>query len=172
MQEWWFRGVHSDVGGGNGNVARGNIALCWMLRQAAECGLPIDIERADKLAFDLESKVSHAETQSRVEDRHILKGDHIHPSAGRILAVGESVTVEVDAKLWFDFSGILVEQGARYLFRPDRTGRWKDKTIECDPSGWPAEQNRGRTVFGWLREKVVQSHAVGLTPRVPDGNWK
>ncbi len=164
--------MHSDVGGGNGNVARGNIALCWMLRQAAECGLPIDIERADKLAFDLESKVSHAETQSRVEDRHILKGDHIHPSAGRILAVGESVTVEVDAKLWFDFSGILVEQGARYLFRPDRTGRWKDKTIECDPSGWPAEQNRGRTVFGWLREKVVQSHAVGLTPRVPDGNWK
>ena len=36
----------------------------------------------------------HAESQGRAEDRAILKGDQIHPSAGRILTFGESLTVE------------------------------------------------------------------------------
>ena len=40
--EVWFRGVHSDVGGGNNNPALSSIALNWMLRKAASCGLPID----------------------------------------------------------------------------------------------------------------------------------
>jgi uncharacterized protein (DUF2235 family) len=39
--EVWFRGSHSDVGGGNGNVGLNCIALCWMLRKAAASGLPI-----------------------------------------------------------------------------------------------------------------------------------
>jgi uncharacterized protein (DUF2235 family) len=39
--EVWFRGAHSDVGGGNGNVGLNCIALCWMLRKAAASGLPI-----------------------------------------------------------------------------------------------------------------------------------
>ena len=40
--EVWFRGAHSDVGGGNGNLGLNNIAFCWMLRKAAACGLPVD----------------------------------------------------------------------------------------------------------------------------------
>ena len=40
--EVWFRGVHSDVGGGNNNPELSSIALNWMLRKAASCGLPID----------------------------------------------------------------------------------------------------------------------------------
>ena len=39
--EVWFRGAHSDIGGGNGNAGLNSIALCWMLRKAAACGLPI-----------------------------------------------------------------------------------------------------------------------------------
>ncbi len=39
--EVWFRGTHSDVGGGNGNVGLNAIARCWMLRKAFACGLPI-----------------------------------------------------------------------------------------------------------------------------------
>jgi uncharacterized protein (DUF2235 family) len=39
--EVWFRGVHSDVGGGNDNEALSNIALCWMLQKAIAVGLPI-----------------------------------------------------------------------------------------------------------------------------------
>jgi uncharacterized protein (DUF2235 family) len=40
--ETWFRGVHSDVGGGNNNPALSSIALNWMLKKAVSCGLPID----------------------------------------------------------------------------------------------------------------------------------
>jgi len=40
--EVWFRGVHSDVGGGNNNPALSSIALNWMFKKAVSCGLPID----------------------------------------------------------------------------------------------------------------------------------
>ena len=39
--EVWFRGVHSDVGGGNGNIGLSSIALHWMLGKAKGAGLPI-----------------------------------------------------------------------------------------------------------------------------------
>lgn len=40
-QEVWFRGVHSDVGGGNDNHALNDIALRWMLHKAMASGLPM-----------------------------------------------------------------------------------------------------------------------------------
>jgi uncharacterized protein (DUF2235 family) len=39
LREVWFRGVHSDVGGGNGNGGLNWIALHWMFRQAMQVGL-------------------------------------------------------------------------------------------------------------------------------------
>ena len=39
--ELWFRGVHSDVGGGNHNPGLSSITLNWMLKKAVSCGLPI-----------------------------------------------------------------------------------------------------------------------------------
>jgi hypothetical protein len=39
--EVWFRGVHSDVGGGNGNRGLNDITLKWMLSKAKAAGLPI-----------------------------------------------------------------------------------------------------------------------------------
>ncbi|MGC4081506.1 MAG: DUF2235 domain-containing protein [Vicinamibacterales bacterium] len=39
--EVWFRGVHSDIGGGNGNRGLNDIALRWMFRKAQASGLPI-----------------------------------------------------------------------------------------------------------------------------------
>jgi uncharacterized protein (DUF2235 family) len=41
IHEVWFRGVHSDVGGGQ-SVGLSSIALCWMLANAKLNGLPID----------------------------------------------------------------------------------------------------------------------------------
>ncbi len=38
--EVWFAGVHSDVGGGNGNRGLSDIALRWMAGKAQEAGLP------------------------------------------------------------------------------------------------------------------------------------
>ena len=39
--EVWFRGAHSDIGGGNGNAGLNAIARCWLLRKAMACGVPI-----------------------------------------------------------------------------------------------------------------------------------
>ena len=39
--EVWFRGVHSDVGGGNDNHALNDITLRWMLHKAVVSGLPM-----------------------------------------------------------------------------------------------------------------------------------
>lgn len=41
LYEVWFRGVHSDIGGGNGNVSLSSITLHWMMRMAMRQGLPI-----------------------------------------------------------------------------------------------------------------------------------
>jgi hypothetical protein len=39
--EVWFRGVHSDIGGGNSNRGLNDITLKWMMRKAKSAGLPI-----------------------------------------------------------------------------------------------------------------------------------
>ena len=39
--EVWFRGVHSDIGGGNDNHALNDITLRWMLHKAIASGLPM-----------------------------------------------------------------------------------------------------------------------------------
>jgi uncharacterized protein (DUF2235 family) len=46
--EVWFRGVHSDVGGGNDNAPLSSIALNWMLQKAQSCGLPIGSAKVDE----------------------------------------------------------------------------------------------------------------------------
>jgi uncharacterized protein (DUF2235 family) len=50
--EVWFRGCHSDIGGGNGNTRLSFITLRWMLRKAALCGVPIDQGKFAKLKLD------------------------------------------------------------------------------------------------------------------------
>lgn len=42
LLEVWFRGVHSDIGGGNGNGGLNWISLNWLYRNAVREGLPID----------------------------------------------------------------------------------------------------------------------------------
>lgn len=39
--EVWFRGVHSDVGGGDANRGLNDIALKWMMLKAKAAGLPV-----------------------------------------------------------------------------------------------------------------------------------
>ena len=51
IEEVWFRGCHSDIGGGDRHDKLANIPLCWMLRRAAEAGLRFD-ELEVKAALD------------------------------------------------------------------------------------------------------------------------
>lgn len=40
--EVWFRGAHSDIGGGNGNRGLNDISMKWLMSKAMAAGLPIE----------------------------------------------------------------------------------------------------------------------------------
>ena len=44
VREVWFRGCHSDVGGGNAERDSAKVALLWMLGEATRCGLRLNKE--------------------------------------------------------------------------------------------------------------------------------
>ena len=83
--EVWFRGSHSDIGGGNGNLGLNNIAFCWMLRKAAACGLPVDPVRvleaanASKPATDVKWPRDFVKNSPRT----LATDDRVHYSVGK-----------------------------------------------------------------------------------------
>lgn len=79
LVELWFRGVHSDVGGGNANRGLNWIALHWMFMNARRVGVPIDqaaIERnlADR---ELPRQISRHTLDARHE-RSFFGNDCLH----------------------------------------------------------------------------------------------
>jgi uncharacterized protein (DUF2235 family) len=46
LEQVWFAGVHSDVGGGYPQTGLSDVALAWMRNRAGECGLAVDFEAA------------------------------------------------------------------------------------------------------------------------------
>ncbi len=44
LEQVWFAGVHSDIGGGYPDPALAEIALCWMVDRASACGLVFDTD--------------------------------------------------------------------------------------------------------------------------------
>ncbi|MCB1677670.1 MAG: DUF2235 domain-containing protein [Halioglobus sp.] len=44
MQQQWFAGAHSNVGGGYRTHALSNVALKWLLEKAADCGLGLQAQ--------------------------------------------------------------------------------------------------------------------------------
>ena len=92
LVELWFRGVHSDVGGGNGNRGLNWIALHWMFVNAQRAGLPLDpaaIERnlADRglpqqindHTLDLERRRSFLATDCLHESVLLIDGSRGRP---------------------------------------------------------------------------------------------
>jgi len=80
--EVWFRGVHSDVGGGNGNVGLSSIALRWMLRKASAAGLPIDDRMATACDAKANSDAPLKPSKDPIPNEHrgSLRGDRVHYS--------------------------------------------------------------------------------------------
>ncbi len=79
--EVWFRGVHSDIGGGNGNRGLNWITQNWMLRAAKRAGLPIlDTAVAQNLLDKDKPQVVKKHTVAVGGDRPIIHGDFVHVS--------------------------------------------------------------------------------------------
>lgn len=79
LQEVWFRGVHSDVGGGQ-CPGLSNIAHCWMLRRAKEAGLPVDVAKlqAHEALCNADAVVSKSFDPIKDPKRTINAGDFVH----------------------------------------------------------------------------------------------
>jgi hypothetical protein len=77
--EVWFRGVHSDVGGGNTNRGLNDIALKWMMSKAKAAGLPIS--DADIAALHpVPTTPPHPDHKLPLEIRPISPVDRCHYS--------------------------------------------------------------------------------------------
>ena len=50
LEQVWFAGVHSEVGGGSASPALSDIALMWMIDRAQQCGLVLDLSRLESPA--------------------------------------------------------------------------------------------------------------------------
>lgn len=167
IEEVWFRGVHSDVGGGNGNFPLNNIALGWMLEKAAECGLPIDPNALIGIQGEMDATVPLFENFDPIENkpRPILAGDVFHHTAfGKELRVGEEATFRVDAPDLYSWTGVRLVRGGQYLFRIPPGQEWTDASIECGPDGWRTEEE-----LSFFKGKLIK-FTEGWR-RHPEANW-
>lgn len=167
IQELWFRGVHSDVGGGNENIKRSNIALQWMLEMAIESGVPINQKKALEVKYnqtDPAAPISENKDVQLDPRRSVLPGDLLHSTAKPIhLEVNQSHTVLVLSTLKYNWSGIKVIEGQVYQFSFIKKDTWQDGDIECGPEGWTSNQLPG------LKEFFVEK--IESLRRKADANW-
>ncbi len=79
LREVWFRGVHSDVGGGNGNLGLNWITLNWMFESALRHGLPIaPAAIAANLAFQGLPRTIARHDVAIGPPRRFVAGDAVH----------------------------------------------------------------------------------------------
>jgi uncharacterized protein (DUF2235 family) len=83
--ETWFRGVHSDIGGGNKNVGLNNITLRWMYRKAILCGLPVTEANIDDQACRPADRIDPSlfSELSTLTWRHLSATDRLHYSVAQ-----------------------------------------------------------------------------------------
>jgi hypothetical protein len=67
--EVWFRGVHSDVGGGNENHALNDITLRWMLNKAMASGLPMSPGCVDASCTRINAEAKIADNFDPIRNR-------------------------------------------------------------------------------------------------------
>jgi len=167
VREVWFRGVHSDVGGGNRNVTRSNIAFNWMLQNARACGVPLNdaVAAQNKYAeMDWDAPISENKDPQRDAPRAVDSRDELHESASlQRLQPGESREYLVLSAAHYNYTRLQLEQGATYRIEAPDGQTWLDGGIECGPEGWTTEQ------LPWLKEKFVK--AFEDNRRKPDANW-
>jgi hypothetical protein len=168
IKEVWFRGVHSDIGGGNENVARSNIALQWMLDQARNSGLVFNEVKAELPRYserDIFAPISENTDVKIDERRDVTEIDEKHSSAepNFLMRVGDSHTCRVFAKSKYNWSGVTLKAGHSYSFSVPAGAKWKDGSIDCGPAGWESK------LLPWYKEGFVK--AFEDNRRKPDANW-
>lgn len=183
LQQLWFAGTHSDVGGGHPECGLSDGALQWMVDEATALGLRIDPALASQLAPSSRG-VLHASTtgvwqllrtlpratplvaadkvgtelHQQVWDRHQappLAQAPYWPT--RRLAAGESASVAVFAREHWNCSGLYLEAGVSYDLAAD--GEWLDSSVACGPSGVHGCFNVGEVAY-LLGDAIGEAEAI------------
>lgn len=63
LEQLWFAGVHSDVGGGYSDPALAEIPLLWMVERARECGLAFESDHFMLAGHDIDAEQRHLGAQ-------------------------------------------------------------------------------------------------------------
>lgn len=157
-KEVWFVGVHADVGGGYADTALSDAALQWMIDESHAADLKFRDGVLQGLAAD-STGVMHnsykgvfAKLRSRPrkvdamvpENRELFHHSAFerqrvspivypayHPT--RMLNPGDTHTVDVFADTRWNYSGLYLNKGHRYVF--SATGEWQDSKDTCDWKG-------------------------------------
>jgi hypothetical protein len=85
LVEVWFRGVHSDVGGGNGNAGLNWISLNWMFENARREGLPI-------IPAAIAANLKHRDEPQKIRDHKVEVGPPREIAATDLLHASVQVT--------------------------------------------------------------------------------
>ena len=156
VQQVWFPGVHSDVGGGYGDSGLADAALSWMIDEARKAGLQLDETMVSQV---------HAHHQGILHDsvKGVFKGLRTRPRAvphlsetepslhesvwlrysappitqvpyrsAKRIEVGQCETVTIYARERWNDTGIFLPPG-KYEF--EVAGEWLDASIKCGPGG-------------------------------------
>ena len=168
IDEVWFRGVHSDVGGGNKNTQLSNISLKWMLERAADCGLPIDASSISELDGTMDRTVPLGENTDLIKNpkRKTYSSDCFHPSSqADTLSPGESREFSVRARERYSWSAVRLVEGGQYTFDVPEGQQWEDGSIKCGPDGWRTEDQEMSMPIAWIVKFTERFR------RFPEANW-
>ncbi|WP_136681387.1 DUF2235 domain-containing protein [Neptunomonas sp. XY-337] len=170
VEEKWFPGVHSDIGGGYAEKDLSDVSLRWMMDQAQAQGLefrdgyPETIEGNPLGVMHNSYKGMFAKMRSRPRNLPLMEPNSTkefhssallrqerspidypayHPTIK--LEPGESITVDVYAGERWNDTGLFLEKG-HYVF--SSKGEWMDSKDVCD---WKGTQDDDLTVGDIIR---------------------
>jgi uncharacterized protein (DUF2235 family) len=124
LQQVWFSGVHSDIGGGYGEAGLSDIALLWLMRKAEACGLVL---AAGTVPSGIHPNLC-ATLHDSMTREYALLGERIRrigelrqTQTGKRINTGEWVASTAQRR--WDLDGTYHERALNltaYLGRPDR----------------------------------------------------
>jgi T6SS, Phospholipase effector Tle1-like, catalytic domain len=158
LQQVWFPGVHSDVGGGYRETGLSDGALQWMIDEAAAVGLAFEKNIVAQIVPDFRGVLHDSykdvfklmPNQPRSAPRLDVKNADVSSSAAKrrdsppisdapyratlpLLTKGDSRTLTVYAAQPWNETGLYLEQGVTYRFKAE--GQWVDGSVACGPEG-------------------------------------
>lgn len=79
LQQVWFAGVHSNIGGGYAQTGLSDIALLWMTSKAEGCGLTLDFSRLNENLRPKPNPAEAPQNSQRWFYKLIGFGDYLRP---------------------------------------------------------------------------------------------